>query len=305
MLSQSNTKKSLLREVWKKKYAYLFMLPTIILIGIFSYYPAFSAFYHSFFQWNGYTPGVYIGWENYKTMVQDPVLIKSISNMIILLIWGVILAVTMPLFTAEMIFWLKSKKTGDIFRFLFVAPVVIPSVVGWLVWRFFYDPTIGLFNTILGWLGLPPQTWLGDPNIALYCLMFLGFPWVNGVSMLIYLAGLQNIPSEIFDSVIVDGANRFTRFFKIDVPLIMGQIKLLIILAVIGSIQGFTLQLIMTNGGPGYATMVPALWMYLNGVAFQKMGYACAIGVSLFIVIFLLTYINTRYIRSGIEYEGS
>ncbi len=295
----------LFREIRRKKHCYLFMLPTLVLIAIFGYYPAFSAFYHSFFQWDGYTTGIFIGFENYTNMIHDPALTKSISNIVILTVWGVILTATVPLLVAEAIFWLSASKARNFFQFIFVAPVVIPYVVVWLIWQFFYDPVVGLFNAILGGLGLPSQNWLGNSNIALYCLMFLGFPWVNGVAMLIYLAGLQSISPEIFDAVRIDGASSFTRFIKIDIPLIMGQIKLWVILTIIGSVQGFALQLIMTNGGPGYATMVPGLWMYLKGVKWHKMGYGCAVGVFLFVIIFFLTYLNSKYIRVSTEYESS
>jgi raffinose/stachyose/melibiose transport system permease protein len=130
----------------------------------------------------------------------------------------------------------------------------------------------------------------------------VGFPWIAGINFLIYLAGLQGIPTEVMDAAAVDGATGFRRFWLIDLRLIMGQIKLLVILSVVFSLQSFVLILIMTNGGPGYASMVPGLLMYKAAFQDGRFGYACAIGTVLFVVIFALTYINMRYIRSETDH---
>jgi raffinose/stachyose/melibiose transport system permease protein len=132
-------------------------------------------------------------------------------------------------------------------------------------------------------------------------LMFMGFPWVGGFGLLIYYAGLQNISSDVFDSARIDGATGWTRFRFVDLPLLLGQIKLLVVLGFIGGLQGFQTQLLLTNGGPGYSTMVPGMHLYQNAITFDRMGYACAIGVALFVVILAITYINMKYIRSSAE----
>jgi raffinose/stachyose/melibiose transport system permease protein len=135
--------------------------------------------------------------------------------------------------------------------------------------------------------------------------MFVGFPWAGGLAMLIYLAGLQQIPGETIDAAIVDGVGSWGRFFYIELPLVLGQVKLLMVLLLIGNIQQFTLPLVMTGGGPGWATMVPGLRMYFVATGESRYGYASAIGVALFLVILALTFINQRYLRSGVEYEPS
>jgi len=142
---------------------------------------------------------------------------------------------------------------------------------------------------------------LGNPRIALYSLMAVGFPWIGGFSLLIYFAGLQAIPVDVLDSCKLDGATGWSRIKNVDIPLVMAQTKLLMILGFIGGLQGFQTQLILTNGGPGYSTTVPGLHLYQNAMAYDRMGYACAIGVVLFIVILGLTYLNTKYLKSSAE----
>jgi raffinose/stachyose/melibiose transport system permease protein len=182
--------------------------------------------------------------------------------------------------------------------------MVVPGIVLILVWMFIYDPQMGMLNTLLRMAGLDSwtQLWLGDLRLALWCIGFFGFPWVSGLNLLIYLAGLDSIPHELFDAAAIDGASRVRRFFHVDIPMIMGQIKLIFILTIITQMQNFQDVLIFTNGGPGQATMVPGLVLYHSAFFYNKMGYASAIGVTLFVVIFLITAINLRFIRSDIEY---
>jgi ABC-type sugar transport system permease subunit len=184
--------------------------------------------------------------------------------------------------------------------------MVVPGVVLTLIWGFFYDTNLGLLNQLLEALGLGRwrQAWLGDAGLSLYALMFMGFPWVGGFPLLIYYAGLQSIPTDVFDSARIDGAAGLSRFRHIDLPLLMGQVKLLLVLGFIGGLQGFQTQLLLTNGGPAYTTMVPGLHMYQNAITFDRMGYACAMGVVLFLVILGITYLNLKYLRSSQEFEA-
>ena len=134
--------------------------------------------------------------------------------------------------------------------------------------------------------------------------MFMGFPWIDGVGLLIYLAGLLAIPLEVIEASIVDGASSWRRFFAIELPLIVPQIRLIVILNVIGSFQNFGWQLLVTRGGPMGATTVPAWVMYYQAMFAQRFGIGSAIGVLLFVLIFALTMINKTSIRSSIEYQA-
>jgi raffinose/stachyose/melibiose transport system permease protein len=286
--------------------SYLFLVPTFILLILFSYYPIGSALYHAFTEWRGNGVTIWVGLANFRELLTDEVMGVGVANTVKLLLAHVLIALTVPLIVAEMIFALRSPRAQYFYRVMFVVPMVVPGVVLTLIWGFFYDTNLGLLNHMLEALGLGHwrQAWLGDAGLALYALMFMGFPWVGGFPLLIYYAGLQNIPTDVFDSARIDGAAGLSRFRHIDLPLLMGQVKLLLVLGFIGGLQGFQTQLLLTNGGPAYATMVPGMHMYQNAMTFDRMGYACAMGVALFLVILGITYLNLKYLRSGQELEA-
>lgn len=319
------------QHIKRRKFVYLALLPTFLLLGVFNYYPAVSAIYHSFYEWDGVTTERFIGWANFERMASDELLIgltpqpendswwakiaawlrgrgnSAISHMITLVTAGVLITLTVPLFAAELIFHLRSERWRYWYRVLFVVPMVVPGMVTLLIWQFIYDSDIGLLNSILRAIGLEGLThaWLGEASTALYAVIAMGFPWVAGLSFLIYLAGLENIPESLLDAAAIDGAGPLTRFWRVDLPLVMGQVKLLVILAIIGGVQGFQSILVLTMGGPGTATTVPGLHMYLSAFSGERMGYACAIGLGMFILILALTIVNMRYLRSSVEYEAA
>ncbi len=286
-------------ELRRKAPLYLFLLPTILFLLVFMYYPAFTAVRLSFYHWDGFSPARWAGLDNFTRIAQDSVMRASISNMLILTVARILIVLTTPLLAAELVFHLMSRRWQYWYRVIFIIPLVVPEVVTYLIWRFIFTPSIGLANVLFYNIGLGflANEWLGDHRTVLLSLALVGFPWIAGINFLIYLAGLQNIPREILDAASVDGATGLRRFWLIDLPLIMGQVKLLLILSVIGTLQSFVLILIMTNGGPGYSSMVPGLLMYEAAFQDGRFGYACAIGTLLFIVIFALTYINMRYIQ--------
>ncbi|MBV7335021.1 sugar ABC transporter permease [Chloroflexi bacterium TSY] len=296
------------RTVWdelrRKAPLYLFLIPTIAFLAVFMYYPAFTAVRLSFYHWDGFSPPRWIGLDNFERILSDNVMRTSIVNMLILTVARILIVLTTPLLAAELVFHLKSQRWQYWYRVLFVVPLVVPEVVIYLIWQFIFNPTVGLANVLLNNLGLSLLTneWLGSHRTVLLSLALVGFPWIAGINFLIYLAGLQNIPREILDAAAVDGATGFRRFWLVELSLIMGQVKLLLILNVIFTLQSFVLILIMTNGGPGYASMVPGLLMYEAAFQDGRFGYACAIGTALFVVIFILTYINMRYIQPETEH---
>jgi raffinose/stachyose/melibiose transport system permease protein len=169
-----------------------------------------------------------------------------------------------------------------------------------LLWQFIYDPYYGFLNTFLDAIGLDQwaeTAWLADPDLALYALMFSGFPFVGGIGVLIYLAGLQSISVEIYDAAKIDGASGLRQFFTIDLPLIKGQIRLNMVLSIIAGLQALTGPLVLTNGGPVDATLVPGLYIYELAFTYGRLGYASAIGVYIFIAVLALTILNLRLFR--------
>ncbi len=184
---------------------------------------------------------------------------------------------------------------------------------GFIVWRYFYDAD-GLLNLALNALHLSSLThyWLGDPNTALGALIFMRFPWVDDFGLLIFFAGLQGISSEVLEAAHLDGATGFRRVWTMDIPLILPQSKLLLILATINNVQNIVIPLVMTNGGPGVSTDVPALEMYNQAITYGQFGYSMAISFVLFVVVLILPYIASgqalsifvlRTFFQGISYE--
>jgi raffinose/stachyose/melibiose transport system permease protein len=296
--------RKVVRRILKYWFCYLMLVGTFALLITFEYLPAVSSFYHSFTIWDGFRAPRWAGLQNYQEMFSSPEVRKGVINMIILGVTQMIRIVICPLIAAGMIYRLRSEKWAYFYRLLFVIPIVIPGIVGILVWRQLYEPNVGFFNTLLRALSLPTSAWLNAPNSALFSLIFMGFPWIDGVDVLIILAGLLAIPTEVIEAATVDGASSLRRFFAIELPLIIPQIRLIVILNVIFVIQSFGWQLVVTRGGPNFATTVPAWLIYKEAMLGQRYGMASAIGVAMFVLVFVLTLINNAAIRSNIEYQA-
>lgn len=294
-------------RILRYRASYLWLVPTFLMLFIFNYYPAGSALYHSLFQWNGANVKIFVGLSNFAEMWNDRLWWESFRNLIVLTLALVLINLTFPLGAAAMIFHLWNLRMAYLYRVLLVVPMVVPGLVILMIWKFIYSPNIGLLNQTLSLIGLDAlqRPWLGDFQLALYAIIFVGFPWVAGIGTLIYLAGFQAIPSELLDSAVIDGASTRQRFLHVEMPMVLSQIKLVVILTVINAFQNFTIILVMTGGGPGTKTLVPGLHLYRTAMAYNRMGYACAIGTVLFVLILLLTYLNHRYLRSSVEFTGA
>lgn len=305
--SQESSPPSLLVRVLRYRTIYLWLVPTFLLLFLFNYYPAFSALYHSLFQWNGANVKLFIGVSNFVEMWHDPLWWDSFWHLMIMTVALVLINLTFPLGAAAMIFHLWNMRMAYFYRVLLVVPMVVPGLVVLMIWKFIYSPNIGLLNQMLELAGLEAlaRPWLGDFDLALYAVIFVGFPWVAGIGTLIYLAGFQAIPGELMDSAVIDGASTWQRLMFVELPMVMSQIRLVVILTVITAFQNFTIILVMTGGGPGTETLVPGLHLYKNAMAYNRMGYACAIGTVLFALTLALTYLNQRYLKSSVEFSGT
>ena len=276
---------------------YLLMTPTLLLILIFFYYPAVSGIYYSFTHWT-IKGGIWAGLANYKRLINDSRMIASIGNLAQFVGFYVLIVVTMPLMTAVLLYHLPSDRAQYAFRLIYVFPMIVPGVVILIIWRWLYSMDGGV-NLLLRLIGLESITraWLGDRNVALYAIFFIGFPWMGGLNFLIYLSGLQSIPHELFDAATVDGVRPATRLFRIELPLIRDQVRLLVLLTIIYCLQRFEMFLIMTDGGPGWSTMVPGLRMYHTVSRDYNLGYGSAIGTGLFLLVFVVTMLQLRLTR--------
>jgi ABC-type sugar transport system permease subunit/WD40 repeat protein len=294
------------KALWRARISYLMLIPTFAILGVFNYYPAVSGLYHSLTIWNDDGSSHFIGLDNFRAMGRDPYLTNGFTNLAILLISGLIKTIVFPLIVAEIIYHLRSSRAQYWIRTAFIVPTIVPAVATIRVWRFIYDPNLGLLNQALESMGLRSLThsWLGETATALGAVIFVGFPWITALPLLVLYAGLLAIPGEVLESATVDGAGTLRRIWSMHLPLILGQIKLLMILTFIGGIQDFAGILILTGGGPLDSTYVPSLEMYYNITRFSDKGFAAAIGVVLFAAILVVTLIQLRFVRSTTEYEA-
>jgi len=292
--------RSLWERIVRAKFSYLLLVPCFVLLALFNYYPAFLALWGSIFTLDYGREGEFVGLKNFRDMWADPTFRISVVNVLKLTLFGTVTAVTVPVVVAEWIFRLRSQRAQYFYRIIMVWPAIVPGLVTLLLWQFIYDPRVGLLNRILDLIGLDRwsrQAWLADPDLALYALMGSSFPFVGGIGVLIYLAGLQSISTEIFDAAALDGASGIRRFFSIDLPLIKGQIRLNLVLSIITGLQAIVGPLVLTRGGPVDSTMVPGLYMYEQAFTYGRLGYASAIGVVVFIAVFALTVLNMTAFR--------
>ena len=293
------------RAIYRHKAAYLMLLPSIVLILIFNYYNVFQAFYYAFTDWSQATRTMrevqFVGFDNFRRIFTEGYFLLGVKNLLIMMAASFIKLLTVPLLLAERVFAMRTR-TGESsrrrywFRLLLVLPMVVPGVVSTLMWKNIYDPNIGALNALLKSVGLGSwqRVWLGDEATALWAIIFMGFPWVNSFAFLVFYGGLINIPEDLFEAAKVDGSNPAWNFFHIHLPLISPQLKMLIITTFISSVQDYGGVMLLTAGGPGTATYVPGLELYYAATRFGQYGYACAMGVLMFIVILAGSLLNLK-----------
>lgn len=414
------------RHYWR---IYALVLPAIAIVLTFSYFPAVSATYHAFFRWNGDDLSQFVRLANFRRALSDPMLARSFGFVMILIAANLVKMVP-TIVTAVVIHRLVSARARYLYRVAFVIPMIIPAMVWLLIWKYFYDPNVGVLNGILTrtgliralqwldrampalshaiapirqatvdpvfgsvwglalagvlvlamagglrrllrswmllalllpaslyvfgpirmpvmvaalagvsellrrrgmtgrdlirWIGgamiaaavllvLLSMTWteptkafatgrpawLGHEKLIRAAYIFWGFPWVGIVGVLLYLSGLGNIDQSVYEAADMDGAGWFRKFWSIELPLIMTQVRLNLVLMIIGTLKGWGMVYVLfgDSGGPGGSAMLPGLYMFRKAFTDGEAGYACGIGLLLFGLIVVLTLINNRYVR--------
>lgn len=289
-----NRKKNKNRYDLLKAVAWL-ILPMSMIV-LFCVYPFIKAFINSFTEWSISGQTKFVFFHNYLSIYSDLVFWKSFKNMLILIFFGLITTNVATICLAEMLFNMKNKKVSKIYRYIFLIPAIVPGMVIILLWKnvVFLGTEEGLMNTILSWFNINPNAWYYSEKWSKFSIIMTNFPWVGGISFLIYLSGLQAIPESCLEAAKLDGANTFQRIRYIDLHLLSGQIKYFFIIGIISGAQTFDYQLIITDGGPNNSTNVPGYMLYLKTYGYSKIGEASAIGVTLFVLTFALTIIANK-----------
>ncbi len=239
-----------------------------------------------------------IGFENYRKLYLDPLFWKALLNTFYFVFVGGPISILVSLLSA---LFIQSKliKFKKILRFVYFAPVVTTLVAVAIVWRYLYHPRFGAFNQFLSVFGIDPVDWLGDPKFAMPAIIILAV-WKNfGYNMLIFLAGLQNIPEELYEAAKIDGASSFQQFRNITIPMLAPTTLFVSLTTVIGYFQLFAEPYVMTQGGPLNSTLSIVLLMYQHGFRWWNMGYSASIAFSLFIIILFFSILQLKVQKRG------
>jgi raffinose/stachyose/melibiose transport system permease protein len=272
---------------------YLFLAPAVIFIGALILYPLAQAAHYSLLNWDGIGVARYVGFANYAQIVTDPVERGSLVNLGILLVFYAMIPTAVSLVTVNLM--RRSKLRGmSAFRVIYFLPQTIVTVVVAIVWTWLMAPSgTGTINGLLHAVGLGPSTgtpWLGSFNTALFAVGFIA-AWLDfGLCFVLLLPGIQRIPPELYDAARVDGAGLVREFISITVPMLRRDIGAAITVTAVAALQSFTLIYQATNGGPGYATMVPGLLVYRDAFQLGAVGSASALGIAMSILIFGITF---------------
>ena len=293
------------RPFWKGESfrGYMFMIPTLIGLPLFTLYPLITSLYCSFCDWDGVNAPVWKGLKNYKFILgADPIFPKSLRitleyaviNVPVTLILGLALAML-----------LNKKIPGiKIFRTIYYLPTIIPAVASIVLWQFMFKSDTGMINGVLRNIGLEPVGWLTNEHVVLFSLSIIKW-WAVGGTMMIFLAGLQSVPGDLYEAAKLDGAGRWALFRHITVPMITPILFLQLITGLIQTLQVFNEASIMTEGGPNYGSYFVNYDIYMT--AFNqgsKYGRACAEAWILFIIIAILTVVVFRTSETYVFYEN-
>lgn len=281
---------------------YLCISPWLIGFVAFVLGPMLASFYFSLTDWTLLSPPVWAGLDNYARMTTDPLVLQSLK------ITGLFTLAYVPLDLMgglALALLMNQKVRGiSLFRTAYYLPSVISGVAYVVLWMWIFHPSAGLFNTLLAYVGIPGPRWLASPDWALPAIVIMSL-WGLGRSMVIYLAGLQGVPTHLYEAAALDGASAWQQFWAITLPLLTPTIFFNLVLSIIGTAQTFTQAFVATNGGPLNATLFYVLYLYRQAFQMFRMGYASALAWALFVIVLALTLLVVRSGRSWVYYEMS
>ncbi|WP_105615584.1 carbohydrate ABC transporter permease [Vallitalea okinawensis] len=285
----------------QKVFGLLFAAPWILGFIIFTLFPITEAIRFSFMDYNILEEPNWIGIDNYRHMfTKDPLFYKSLYNTAYYVIFQVPLSIFVGLGIALMLN--KDIKGIAAYRTLFYMPSIVPIVAGTILWKWMFHQQYGILTNFVEFFGIAAPGWLSDPGFAKNSIIIMSL-WGAGGGMIIYLAGLKNIPRMYYESAELDGASSIKKFLYITLPLLTPTIFFQLIMGIIGSFQIFTQAYVMTGGGPNDSTLFYYLHLFYSAFKHWKMGYACALAWVLFIIIMFFTVINFTLSKKWVHYS--
>lgn len=275
--------------------------PWIIGFLVFTMIPMVTSGVLSFAKWDYIGAIKFVGLENYINLFQDELFFKSLAVTTIFAVVSVPLSLIIAFVFALL---LNCNVKGlSVFRTMFYLPSLVSGAAQSILWLWMFNPEFGVINTILGYFGIDGPGWIYDKQWAMSALIIMSL-WSVGGSMLIYLSGLQGIPTELYEAARMDGANKWVSLVKITLPMMSPVIFYNLVIGIIGAFQTFTQAYIMTEGGPSYATFFYVFYLYENAFSNFKIGYASAQAWVLFVIILLLTLLVFKSSGAWVYYES-
>lgn len=279
---------------------YLFIAPAVLGFLIWVAGPMLFSAWLSLTEWDLLRPPKFVGLSNYQAMFKDQLFWRSLG------VTAYFTLVSVPLFQAlafAIALLMNVKVRGiALFRTVYYLPSIVPVVANAMLWAWVFNSDFGLLNAGLRAIGLPKVLWLQDPRWAMPALITMSL-WGVGGAMLIYLAGLQGVPQQLYEAAEIDGANAWHRFVHVTVPMVSPVLFFNLLMGLIGALQTFTQGYIITNGGPQNSTLFYALYLYRRAFADFRMGYAAALAWVLFAIVLALSVLVFRYLGRQVYYE--
>ena len=275
--------------------AYLFMLPFLLFFVAFVLYPMFMCIFTSFFDATMGRDDIFIGFQNYKELFNDPTFWKALKNTLVIVLVSVPVTCVFSLWVASVISRMPMAGTSA-FRCIFYLPVVTGSVAVTMVWKWMFNNYYGIFNYLGQNMGLldKPINWLGDPKYALGCIILILLTTSVGQPIVLYVSALDNVDKSLVEAAEVDGATQMQAFWKIKWPQMMPTTLYILVITTINSFQCFALIQLLTSGGPSNSTMTIMYYIYYNAFKLYRYGYGNAMGVILAIIIAILSAIQFK-----------
>jgi multiple sugar transport system permease protein len=276
--------------------AYLFILPILLVFGLFRIYPSLQTLLYSFFDINLVAKTLKpVGLSNFLLLVHDRTFVKAVTNTVIFAFYIVVVSTAIGLVLASMF---TSRLRGtSVFKAAYFAPFITSTVAAAVVWTFLYNPRFGLFNGILQIIGLPTRGWISSSKDALTSIIIFSIWKTVGYNMVIFIAGLQNIPDSFHEAAIIDGAGGIRRFFTISIPLVAPTTIFVVMYNTILALKVFDQVFVLTAGGPAEATTVVVLQIYKQAFENYRFGYASSMAFVLFVIIIMATVAQYRLSR--------
>ena len=279
--------------------ALLFLSPAIVILSVFFFAPVIAGFALSITDFDLYSIGDihnlrFVALRNYRDLLSDPIFWTAFANTLYFALVGGPLTVAVSLIAALLVN-ARLTRWKALFRTVYFAPVVTTLVAVSVVFKYLYHPRFGIINLALGAMHLPQPDWLGDPRFAMPAIILLGVWKGFGYTMIIFIAGLQNVPEELYEAARLDGAGLWKQFRHVTLPMLGPTFLFVGIVVAIGQLQIFAEPYVMTKGGPLNKTLTIVMMMYEQGFKFWRMGYAAAVAFVLFLIIGAATLVQMRF----------